>query len=88
MNSSEVKNEINETSSPMPPRNFIRTTTTETGLQVTATTVEGDYPTGLKIAPSVKWIGSPSDPTMSVHRGTTPSAHAVRQNAKLFPDSC
>ncbi|HEX7410478.1 MAG TPA: hypothetical protein VF515_22910 [Candidatus Binatia bacterium] len=50
MNSSEVKNEINETSSPMPPRNFIRTTTTETGLQVTATTVEGDYPTGLKIA--------------------------------------
>lgn len=30
--------------------NFIRTTTTETGLQVTATILEGDYPTGVKIA--------------------------------------
>jgi len=30
--------------------NFIRTTTTEAGLRVTATTLEGDYPTGVKIA--------------------------------------
>jgi Rhodopirellula transposase DDE domain len=30
--------------------NFIRKTTTETGLRVTATTLEGDYPTGVKIA--------------------------------------
>jgi hypothetical protein len=30
--------------------NFIRTTTTATGLQVTATTLPGDYPTGVKIA--------------------------------------
>jgi hypothetical protein len=30
--------------------NFIRKTTTETGLRVTATTLDGDYPTGIKIA--------------------------------------
>lgn len=30
--------------------NFIRTTTTETGLEVTATMLEGDYPTGVKIS--------------------------------------
>lgn len=30
--------------------NFIRTTTTETGLEVTATILEGDYPTGVKIS--------------------------------------
>jgi hypothetical protein len=30
--------------------NFIRNTTTQTGLRVTATTLEGDYPTGVKIA--------------------------------------
>jgi hypothetical protein len=29
--------------------NFIRTTTTDTGLRVTATMLEGDYPTGVKI---------------------------------------
>lgn len=31
--------------------NFIRTTTTTTGLRVTATLLDGDYPTGVKIAP-------------------------------------
>jgi len=30
--------------------NFIRTTTTQTGLRVTATLSEGDYPTGVKIS--------------------------------------
>ena len=30
--------------------NFIRTTTTTTGLRVTATPLEGDYPTGIKIS--------------------------------------
>ncbi len=65
--------------------NYIRTTTTATGLHVKAYLVTTDYPTGVKTKDDRWPTYNPSDPTTQPSRNYTSAPNTPRQTGKLFP---